>query len=243
MRNGGHSYRVDVRRVGVARYHVTLDGHSVSVDAERHGPVRSRLDVGGVSHPVVSSVQDTDHLVEVDGVAHRFSRDDAGVVRAPAAALVVSVAVEAGAVVDAGDRLAVVEAMKMEIPITAPVGGRVRDVFVSRNTQVDAGAPLVRIETSGDGDGSVTSAPRIDISTLAAGELGDPCRSGSAMLRSFVLGFDVDRRHRAARRLDALPGTCGDEYELLATFADLVAIAPERRQFDGPGEGVDPRAE
>ena len=35
--------------------------------------------------------QGSDHLVEVDGVAHRFSRDDAGVVRAPAAALVVGV--------------------------------------------------------------------------------------------------------------------------------------------------------
>ena len=47
---------------------------------------------------------------------------------------------------ETGDRLAVVEAMKMEIAISAPVAGRVRDVFVTRNVQVDAGTPLFRIE-------------------------------------------------------------------------------------------------
>ena len=41
-----------------------------------------------------------------------------------------------------GDRLLVVEAMKMEIAITAPLAGRVVDVLVARNVQVDAGAPL-----------------------------------------------------------------------------------------------------
>ena len=48
--------------------------------------------------------------------------------------------------VDVGDRLVVVEAMKMEIAITAPIAGRVGEVLVARNVQVDAGAPLVRIE-------------------------------------------------------------------------------------------------
>ena len=36
------------------------------------------------------------YLVEVDGIAHRVSRDDAGIVRASAPALVVSVAVTEG---------------------------------------------------------------------------------------------------------------------------------------------------
>ena len=52
--------------------------------------------------------------------------------------------------VDVGDRLLVVEAMKMEIAITAPLAGRVVEVLVARNVQVDAGAPLVRIEQLGD---------------------------------------------------------------------------------------------
>src|SRR5207344_1682550 len=110
---------------------------------------RSRLTIGDRTYGVVSSVQGSEHLVEVDGVAHRFSRDDAGIVRAPAAALVVGVDVTADDIVDVGTRLAVVEAMKMEIGISAPVAGRVRDVFVARNVQVDAGTPLFRIEPIG----------------------------------------------------------------------------------------------
>ena len=105
--------------------------------------------IGDDTFAVVSSDQGTEHLVEVDGVAHRFSRDDAGIVRAPAAALVVGVDVEPGDVVAAGDRLGVVEAMKMEIGVPAPVGGRVRDVFVARNVQVAAGTALFRIEPAG----------------------------------------------------------------------------------------------
>ena len=45
-------------------------------------------------------------------------------------------------------RLGVVEAMKMEIAVAAPIAGRVRDVLVTPNAQVDAGAPMFRIEPS-----------------------------------------------------------------------------------------------
>ena len=67
-------------------------------------------------------------------------------------------------VVEAGARLGVVEAMKMEIAIPAPVAGRVRDVFVTRNVQVDAGAPLFRIEPVGDdaADAPAGAARRAD---------------------------------------------------------------------------------
>ena len=119
-----------LRRTGRSRVEVELDGQLAVVDVERLGRGRSRLIIGGRSYPVVSSVQGSDHLVEVEGVAHRFSRDDAGIVRAPAAALVVGVDVSPDDIVEAGARLGVVEAMKMEIAIPAPVAGRVRDVFV-----------------------------------------------------------------------------------------------------------------
>ena len=105
-------------RSGRRRYEIELDATSVVVGVERLGRARSRLTIGGRTFAVVSTVQGTDHLVEVDGVAHRFSRDDAGIVRAPAAALVVGVDVAPDDIVEAGQRLATVEAMKMELPIT-----------------------------------------------------------------------------------------------------------------------------
>ncbi len=69
------------------------------------------------------STQSLGYLVEVDGVAHRISRDSAGVVRATAPAIVVSIAAKPGDEVQAGDRLLVVEAMKMELALRAPFAG------------------------------------------------------------------------------------------------------------------------
>ena len=73
--------------------------------------------------------------------------------RAPAAAVVIAVAVAPGDHVEAGSRVAVLEAMKMEVVITAPVAGRVSEVLVAPNVQVEAGAPLLRLEPVADGGG------------------------------------------------------------------------------------------
>ncbi|MBS3941263.1 MAG: ATP-grasp domain-containing protein [Actinobacteria bacterium] len=59
---------------------------------------------------------------------------------------VVSVAVEAGQQVGAGATLVVVEAMKMEHPVTAPADGTVTAVHVAVGQAVEAGAPLLAFE-------------------------------------------------------------------------------------------------
>ena len=179
---------------------------------------------------VVSSIQDSDHLVEVDGIAHRFSRDDAGIVRAPAAALVVAVDVAPGDIVEVGTRLAVVEAMKMEIAILAPVAGRVGDVLVARNVQVDAGTPLFRIESAGDREAAMTASDRIDLAALASGGRPD---HGLELARASLLGFDV-AASAALRSLEDAdrPDEDTDALAILDAFADLCALAPERRDPD-----------
>ena len=73
-------------------------------------------------------------------------RDDRGVVRAPAPALVVAVTVAPGDQVEAGSPVAVLEAMKMEMTVVATHAGRVLEVLVAGSTHVDAGAPLVSVE-------------------------------------------------------------------------------------------------
>ena len=228
LRHGGQSCRVTVRRVGPTRYEVELDGVTTVVEVERMGRARSRLTIGGRTFMVVSSTQGSDHLIEVDGVAHRFSRDDAGIVRAPAAALVVGVDVAPDDVVEAGSRLAVVEAMKMEIAISAPVSGRVRDVFVARNVQVDAGAPLFRIEPVGDDDAAMPVTDRIDLAALRADRAAD---DGLDLVRASVLGFDVTTA-AALRLLDDDDRSGADALAILDAFADLCALAPERRDLD-----------
>ena len=71
---------------------------------------------------------------------------------------VVSVLAVAGQEVRAGDRLAVLEAMKMEHTLTAARDGVVAEVLVSEGAQVEAGAALIRLEDEDeDSDGEAAA--------------------------------------------------------------------------------------
>ena len=59
--------------------------------------------------------------------------------------LVKAVFVAPGAQVAAGDRLAVLEAMKMEHVLLAARAGEVAEVLVEAGAQVEAGAALIRL--------------------------------------------------------------------------------------------------
>jgi urea carboxylase len=68
-------------------------------------------------------------------------------VTAPVTASVWSIGVEPGQRVDAGQRLIVLEAMKMEIAVTAPVSGVLEKLHCSTGMLVSAGQRLVTIRT------------------------------------------------------------------------------------------------
>jgi acetyl/propionyl-CoA carboxylase alpha subunit/acetyl-CoA carboxylase carboxyltransferase component len=240
LRHGANAYRVDVRHVGPQSFVVGLGAHSIVVDRHSLGPARSRMTIAGQRFSVVSVIDGATQFVDVDGVAHRYSRDDAGILRAPASALVVAVDVRPGDVVTAGDRVAVVEAMKMEIAINAPIGGAVADVFVARNVQVDGGAPLLRIEPSIDGAATGSATPLITFDDLIAGNTSPtaPERPVDAV-RAFLLGFDVP----VPAAMAAATALAGDDGEALVLdlFADLVALTPERRPSDADDDERGPR--
>ena len=64
---------------------------------------------------------------------------------------VVTVAVEQGAKVAAGDAIATIEAMKMESAVTAPVDGVVERIVVTSGTGVEPGDLLMVISPVTDG--------------------------------------------------------------------------------------------
>ena len=80
----------------------------------------------------------------VDGAAGGGAAD--GAILSPMPGRVLSVEVADGQQVAEGDRLLVLEAMKMEHVLTAPFDGIVADLAASAGGQVVAGAVLVRIE-------------------------------------------------------------------------------------------------
>ena len=66
-----------------------------------------------------------------------------GTVRAPMHGKVLSILVEEGASVTRGQRLAIIEAMKMEHTLTAPLDGSVSEVAVAKDDQVAEGAKMI----------------------------------------------------------------------------------------------------
>ncbi|MAM61699.1 biotin carboxylase N-terminal domain-containing protein [Maritimibacter sp. UBA3975] len=123
----------------------------VVVEARRR-PEGWRLD--GVRAPEVAITGD---LVTVfTGAGHGFrvpdplailSADGQGgdVVEAPMPGLVKAVFVAPGDTVAAGDRMAIMEAMKMEHTLTAPRDGVVAEVFAAEGAQVEAHAALIAL--------------------------------------------------------------------------------------------------
>jgi acetyl/propionyl-CoA carboxylase alpha subunit/acetyl-CoA carboxylase carboxyltransferase component len=247
VRVGGEAYRLRVSRSRLVRFQVELDGRAVDVDVERSGRFELRLTAGGQAFDVLSVAQGPDYLVEVDGAVHRISGGEAGLVRAPAPAMVVAITVAAGDEVAEGDVVAVVESMKLETSLRSPAAGRVAEVFADVNTQVESGAKLLRIEPAADEDEDEETGggqERADLGALgaAAADSGDPVREAAdalTALRSLVLGFDVEEAEagrqlqRLAAARDALPADnprlLHGEAEILRIFADVSALWRSRR--------------
>src|SRR5271166_2666649 len=229
VRVGGEAYRLRVSRSRPGRYQVELDGRSVHVDVERSGRFELRLGVGGQTFDVLSVAQGPDYLVEVDGAVHRISGGEAGLVRAPAPAMVVAIPVGAGDGVAEGDIVAVVESMKPETALRAPVAGRVAEVFADVNTQVENGAKLLLIEPDADSGTDEGAEPerevRADLGALAASA------SDTANLVLGVVSTPTERYPEGMRRVVLL----GDPVRALGALAEpecrrvLAAIELARR--------------
>ncbi|MGZ6705848.1 MAG: ATP-binding protein [Solirubrobacteraceae bacterium] len=240
----GNAYRFSVAQVAPGRYCVRVDDRTLELDVRRLDDHERRLTYGGRVHRTLISAQGADLLVEVDGVPHRLSRDDGGLVRNPAPGVVVSIPVAEGDEVASGDVVAVLEAMKMETSLVAPVAGRVRRVLAGVNLYVTAHEPLVQIEPLEDADAVPAAAgARVTFETpggIAGDEVPDRCRENLERLRWLVLGYDVDERDVRQSVAD-LQGVCADllacdpdvvpgEHRLLRMFADLRALSRARHE-------------
>lgn len=72
--------------------------------------------------------------------------DEDKVCRSPINGIVVKVLAQPGQQIQPGDTLLVLEAMKMETNITAPIAGKVAKINVSAGDSVQSGAVLIEFE-------------------------------------------------------------------------------------------------
>ncbi|MGL4743432.1 MAG: biotin/lipoyl-containing protein, partial [Dermatophilaceae bacterium] len=138
----------------------------------------------------------------------------------------------------------VLESMKMETVIPAPFPARVRELLVAAGSQVETGAPLLRLEPTGDTE-DVTSAdptgdaPDLDLQAPQdADDLHARAAEGRRALGAMLLGYDLDPGHEertlaaylGARDALAASGqpSVAAETELLAVLADVAELSRNR---------------
>ena len=150
---------VEQREVGTAtRYVIHHEGSTVTAQGTLHGS-RLRADFDGHQfNATVAEHGDSFSLYAGDS-ALTFKQakvdlgeadhlDAAGALIAPMNGTMVALLVEVGASVQKGDALLVMEAMKMEHTIRAPVDGQVVSFFYSAGELVDGGAQLLEFSAS-----------------------------------------------------------------------------------------------
>jgi len=253
----GHDYRLRVDRTGPRSYRVRGNA-TVDVTVDRLGDFERRIICNGTKHRLVTVEQGAEFRLDLDGVGHTVSREDGVVVRTGWPALVSSLLVAPGQAVSAGQPVAVLESMKMVTTVTAPFDGTVTSLAVSNNTQIERGAPLMRIKAAhshlelGPGTG-VGAEPEsgVDFATLATSD-GNPEGKDAhwvhAHLGDYLLGYDLDpesfkgllkRQSALAAELPADdPALVAAEDALLDLFSDLGALYRPRTEADGVEDEV-----
>ena len=249
----GNSYSPKVYRLGPRRYRIEANGNRIDAEIDRLGRFEYWLTVFGRRFHVISVAEGVSYRIEVDGVSHRIDRDDGGIVRAPSPAVVVSVCVKTGDVVAAGERLAVLEAMKMEMQVTAPFSGRIRQVITMPNVQVDTGAPLLQIDPVASTEDADVASEKVVFGASVDSRQAVPVsdwRQSLDQLRQLMLGFDVDPKHssRLFAEWQAHYPANNDEVrraedELLNIFVDICSLFQKEPEVTHRASGEEPTAE
>jgi acetyl/propionyl-CoA carboxylase alpha subunit/acetyl-CoA carboxylase carboxyltransferase component len=235
LRYEGRRHRLDVKLVGPGVYRVTpAGGAPADVIAERLSAHEARLGWAGRRHRVLSVADGAQRLVEVDGVSHAVTFEPSGLVVSPMPAVVVAIPVAPGQRVSKGQPIARIESMKVELAVQAPSDGVVREVLAAANAQVDAGAPLVRMDA--EGEAAQPGAP-LDLGGARKAEPAGARERYLAALEELSLlqlGFDLadaDAKRLGAgfrEKADAAPADDAEvlaaEDGALARFADLQCL-------------------
>ncbi|HEX2880463.1 MAG TPA: biotin carboxylase N-terminal domain-containing protein, partial [Polyangiaceae bacterium] len=156
-------YKIGVFASGASRYRIHMNERVVGAELLVSGEHAARLRIGGRDLRVLYDVTDANIRVEIEGNVHQFGRQTAGQVRAGAPSMVVAIQVQLGQRVQAGQRLGLLEAMKMEIGFDSPVEGTVTEIRVRKGQQVKAGDVMLVIDPAASGTSGQPEVARLEL--------------------------------------------------------------------------------
>jgi biotin carboxyl carrier protein len=171
----GVAQAIDWLRIGetnassrTGRYSLLLGCRSYEVVARRlepdeEGGQRYEVLVEGQPYEVRLEDEREQALARLAGGGHESGE---ATIKAPMPGLVVNLPVASGQLVQRGQTVAVLEAMKMENDLTAPRSGVVKEIKVAKGQPVNQGQALLVIGEPGDG-GKAPSDPNGDGAIIA----------------------------------------------------------------------------
>ncbi len=162
LQHRGTHIPVSFRAEGEGSFVVTINNHRRHVRLSRSAD-SFFMEVGGLIHRL-HAVQDGHNITVFRGgeswqfnLVDPLAGDDEAAgggdkILAPMPGLVKLLSAVHGAVVTRGQTLAVMEAMKMELTLSAPRDGRIAEVLVAQGEQVAEGTVLLALEPLGEPD-------------------------------------------------------------------------------------------
>jgi 3-methylcrotonyl-CoA carboxylase alpha subunit len=122
------------------------NGATVTVDGERPASDAQAIEAGEAVYVLRGGRQTVVRLKDFEAIDVDHL-DTGGLITAPMHGKVLAILVEQGAAVAKGQRVALIEAMKMEHALTAPIAGKVAEVAAVPGNQIAEGAKVMVIET------------------------------------------------------------------------------------------------
>ena len=161
----GYQVELNLRDLGGGKYEIQVDGktHEADISAvDRLGQYTIGLDHATYAASIEQNSDPTDLHVGIAGGRWHFQVLDereraaselsssvggkAELVKSQMPGLVVAIKVSVGDVLQPGEALLILEAMKMQNEVVTEQGGRVCEISVEEGQPVENGVPMIRLE-------------------------------------------------------------------------------------------------
>lgn len=198
LEHDGNPYSLNVRDVGDHIYHIEVNQQVIAAEYK------------AMSRDIILRIKDQKYRLqivprtntiqcEVEGVPYVVSLNAGGKIAAPSPSVVLTIEAEENQTVKKGDLLLTLEAMKMEMTVSAPEDGTVKSILVRPGEQIAAGQNLIDLEPTKDEttDKTSDSEPRqlVDFSGLALEPASNQIKHQWNVLErdfySFFTGYDL----------------------------------------------------